>query len=161
MDAKILVVAALAVLVVFACALTQLPWQALLAYQPQTPAQNATPAPNGTIGITPTGAGPGVNEAEQTWALITVLNVEKACTATAKKEAVAQGYGDWVIYGCTCSALQESPEAKSYSCQVSALDGAHPLSVNCTKSQRACDGASEQGTFHYTFAELQAMANAG
>ncbi|MDO8340184.1 MAG: hypothetical protein Q7T16_06020 [Candidatus Burarchaeum sp.] len=64
-----------------------------------------------------------------------------------------------MIYGCACSALQESSETKSYDCQVSALDGAHSVSAECIKSQKICNVVSERGKFYYTFEELQALAN--
>jgi hypothetical protein len=150
--------AAVIALALLAYALTQIHVQTT-SQQPQTPpAPNETPASNGTIGITPTGAAPGVAEAEQTWALITMPNVEKACLALSKKEAVAQGYGDWVVSGCGCTVLEASAVRKAYDCKVSALDGTHPVSVDCGKSLKSCTIVSEKGTTAYTFEQLQAMA---
>jgi hypothetical protein len=95
---------------------------------------------------------------ELQWSLITKANVEGVCLSEAKKQAVEKGYGEGVVFGCTCSA-QESSESKSYACEVSALDGSHPVSVSCAKSAQSCQISSEAGAFAYSFEELQAMGN--
>lgn len=95
---------------------------------------------------------------EQDWAMITKENVERACLSEAKKEAVAQGYSEGVVFGCACSA-SESAGSKSYECSVSALDGGHPVGIVCTKSKEACTITTRQGEATYTFEQLQALAN--
>lgn len=98
------------------------------------------------------------DKTEQDWAMITKANVEGACLAAAKKEATAQGYSEGVVFGCACSA-QESGTAKSYGCSVSALDGGHPVGINCTKSEKACTINTQAGNATYTFGQLQSLAN--
>ncbi|MDE1798269.1 MAG: hypothetical protein KGH63_02595 [Candidatus Micrarchaeota archaeon] len=93
------------------------------------------------------------------WALINNDNVQRACLSQAQSAATAQGYPAGVVSGCSCQA-QESALYKSYQCQVSALDGQHPVSVACDKNQQSCQISSQQGTATYTFDQLQAMANA-
>lgn len=119
-----------------------------------TPAGNATPPVNSTLPANTSLS----SQTELDWALISKGNVESACLSQAKKMAVAGGYSAGLVFSCACSA-QETSETKAYDCSVSAIDGAHPLSVNCTKSERACliDAQGDVGI--YTFDQLQALAN--
>lgn len=104
----------------------------------------------------PEGNGKTDEQVEAQWARITNGNVEQSCLAEAKREAVASGYSDSLVFSCSCTA-DEGSGVKSYDCSVSAADGAHPGSVICTKSQQACQISSEQGTYAYTFDEIIQM----
>lgn len=140
---------ALIAIMFFACPFTQpteQPPQVPSVPPAQAPADNMTPG------------APAPDKAEQAWAMIKRENVESACLSQAKKTAVASGYDDGVVFGCSCTA-QESPDAKSYDCSVSALDGTHPVAISCTKSQQTCEIVSQQGAATYTFDELQSLAN--
>ena len=110
----------------------------------------ATPSVTVTPTLTP-------EEIESAWLLINQGNVEKACLAQSKQEAKMQGYPDSVVFGCSCTAT-ETAETKNYACQVSALDGNHPASLDCTKSQQSCTVKSQFGTVYYTFEEMRALA---
>ena len=115
-----------------------------------SPAINASPSPDAN-------ASPP-DRTERDWAMINRSNVENACLSQAKKTAVASGYDEWLVFSCACSA-QELAGAKSYECSVSALDGAHPVSINCTKSDKACRIAAQGSESTYTFDQLQVLAN--
>ena len=112
----------------------------------------SSPQPNASANATPP------DNTEQEWALITNGNVQNACFSQAKKTAVASGYSEMMVFGCSCNA-QESAGTKSYDCSVSALDGQHPISIVCTKSSKTCSITSQQGNATYTFDQLQALAN--
>lgn len=125
-----------------------------LAFNPPNASANASPIinapPYANVSL------PGTTE--QGWAMINRSNVESACLSQAKKAAVAGGYNEGMVFSCACRA-RESAVAKSYECSVSALDGQHPVGINCTKSDKTCRisfGGSEAA---YTFDQLQALAN--
>ena len=98
------------------------------------------------------------SQSEQDWAMINKSNVEGACLSQAKKAAVAGGYSEGLVFSCACGA-QESAGIKSYECSVSALDGAHPISINCTKSEKNCRITFDGSIAAFTFDQLQALAN--
>jgi hypothetical protein len=140
---------ALIAVILFACPFT-------------APQEAGTPGPSSPLPI-PNPANASVNASPpdktgQDWAMINNANVENACTSQAKKAAVARGYNEGVVFGCTCSA-QESGGTKSYECSISAIDGQHPVSINCTKSEKTCSVATQEGEDNYTFDQLQALAN--
>src|SRR3989344_3853615 len=89
-------------------------------------------------------------ENERLWAMIDKPNVEKGCLLEAKREA---GGNAWAVDSCSCSAI-ESDEAKFYSCQIKALDGPHPLTIDCKKYDGTCKITSEKGYSILTFAQL-------
>ncbi len=93
---------------------------------------------------------PVVQDYSDLWNKITKEIVEVNCFNEAKKSA---GDLSWVISSCTCIA-SETSSLKSYSCEVSALDGLHDLSVECYKINGSCTIVSEQGTISMTFEEL-------
>jgi hypothetical protein len=136
-------------MILVACPFTQ-PQQP--ASPPPQPPQKINPGPIGPANASPP------DKIEQEWLLINNSNVEGVCLSQAKKEAVAQGYNESVVFSCTCTA-QESPEVKSYACAVSALDGAHNIGISCAKGSQACKITSQQGTKSYTFDQLSALGN--
>ena len=97
-------------------------------------------------------------QSEPDWAMISKSNVESACLSQAKKAAVSGGYSEGLVFSCACGA-QESAWIKSYECSVSALDGAHPISIICTKSEKTCRISFEGSMATFTFGQLQALAN--
>ena len=113
-----------------------------------TPAVNSSPPGNITL----------PSQAELDWVLISKSSVESACLSQAKKTVAASGYNEGLVFSCACSA-QESSSVKSYGCSVSALDGQHPVGINCTKSGQACSITAQGSTASYTFDQLQALAN--
>ncbi|GEM_PF-6408741 len=92
------------------------------------------------------------------WSQINTNSVEKGCLKRGKQIAKEQGYGDYVIWGCDCTA-QESEEIKSYECSLSALDGSHPFEMICHKSESSCLIITESETEDYTFEEIQELLN--
>ena len=125
--------------------------------QPSSPLQVSSP-PNASINASLPANEPLADKTEQDWAMINKSNVEIECVSQAKKMAVASGYNGGVVFSCACSA-QESNGTKSYGCSVSALDGQHPLSIICTKSEKACLITTQDGVGNYTFDQLQSLAN--
>ncbi len=75
-----------------------------------------------------------------------------------KQISKEQGYGDYVIWGCSCTA-QEDEEIKSYECSLSALDGSHPFEMICHKSENSCLIITESETEDYTFEEIKELLN--
>lgn len=163
---KIMVALFLVIAAVFGCALVALLFWAVGGQVSQPTPYAPQPSPPGSNGDAGAGGGagngtPSVTNVEKTWALIYKANVEKACIASAKDEAAAQGYGTWVVSGCSCTVLEESEGRKAYDCKVSALDGNHPLSIDCRLSLLLCTVVSEKGALSYGFEQLQAMAERG
>lgn len=129
------------------------------AGNPQLPSPpDISNLPNASASASPPENASPSDKAERDWAMITKENVESACLSEAKKEAVAEGYSEGMVFGCACSA-RESAGAKSYECSVSALDGEHLAGIVCTKSGMACTITTQQGEATYTFEQLQALAN--
>lgn len=132
----------------------------VLVVQPNSPSTAAIPSVQTTPSAVPTASLTPSQQAVQTesdWSMLTEENVEKACLSVAKKQASDAGYSESLVFGCGCTA-NETPEVKSYSCTISALDGGHDASVTCTKSLKVCEISSEQGKVSYTFDELRALA---
>lgn len=90
------------------------------------------------------------NQNDDLWNYITKPVVEKNCLTQAKEFA---GSNAWAVRSCSCS-VQESSDRKFYACSVSALDGAHPVSVDCTKAEKSCLITSEQGSAVWSFEQL-------
>ena len=95
----------------------------------------------------------GQRENELLWAMIARPTVEKGCLAEAKRSA---GNYAWGVKSCSCSQ-NESEESKFYNCSISAIDGEHPLTISCIKSEGSCLITSEQGQSRLTFRQLQAI----
>jgi len=87
------------------------------------------------------------------WDLIQTPVVEQNCLLQAKQVA---GDMAWAVSACSCSE-QKTSTTKSYSCSVSALDGQHPLSIDCTKESQGCVVSSEEGTYSFSFEELSSL----
>lgn len=92
------------------------------------------------------------------WSQINKKSVEQGCLKRGKQIAKEQGYGDYVIWGCSCTA-QEDEEIKSYECKLSALDGSHPFEMICHKSENSCLIITESETEDYTFEEIKELLN--
>ncbi len=90
------------------------------------------------------------------WSQINKKSVEQGCLKRGKQIAKEQGYGDYVIWGCSCTA-QEDEEIKSYECKLSALDGSHPFEMICHKSESSCLIITESETEDYTFEEIKEL----
>jgi len=94
---------------------------------------------------------PGPSRSDELWNMIDSVVVEKNCLAEAKKSA---GSNAWAVRGCSCSA-QQNESRKVYACSVSALDGSHPVGIDCIKELGYCEINSEQGVARLTFEQLQ------
>lgn len=91
---------------------------------------------------------------EVTWSRINKKNVEKVCLSETKKEAVDQGYPDFSVSSCSCTTKEEIT-TKEYSCTISALDGSHPISIKCLKSDEECEIITEEGKQSISFEEIE------
>ena len=106
-----------------------------------------------------TNQNPPVNEhLEQQWNLITKTEVESLCFKQAKIYAASQGYSESWVYDCKCNA-DESNNVKNYVCALNAVDGSHPLSVSCVKSQGICMLTIDGGSATYDFDSIEQLAN--
>ena len=128
------------------------------SYVPPNPSPTtALPSPSPASVQNPQSTIVSNDRLEQDWSLINNESVERACLAEAKRQARTSGYGDSVVFSCSCKA-SESSDFKSYDCQVSALDGNHPVAIACTKNRQSCEITSEQGIVVYTFEQLRILA---
>ncbi len=99
------------------------------------------------------------NETEdEQWNKINVQNAEAQCLKETKDFAVEQGFPEFTIFDCECTA-DETTAVKTYTCVVSAADGEHNVTVNCIRSQRRCVVDSEAGTSSYNFDVLEQLLN--
>lgn len=96
------------------------------------------------------------DRSEEQWAAITVPRLESACLSIARQEAKAAGYDERLVFSCSCAG-DEGAQRKTYACTISALDGGHPASMDCVKSERGCRITSEKGEFFYTFDQMESM----
>ncbi|VVB73789.1 Uncharacterised protein [uncultured archaeon] len=111
------------------------------------------PAPNATLPSNET-----ANMTDHYWGLITESNVESLCLDEAKAQA---GSNSWAVLDCGCTE-SVTPDKKTYGCNVSAMDGMHPFSAECTRSADSCVLRSiEAGDFSYSFEELARMLGVG
>ncbi|MCR4368508.1 MAG: hypothetical protein NUV67_01230 [archaeon] len=84
------------------------------------------------------------------WGKITLGAVEGACLSAAKQQA---GSNAWAVSSCSCSETSPGSE-KHYSCSVFALDGAHPVQIDCYVSSGSCRIESEAGVAVYSLERL-------
>ena len=88
------------------------------------------------------------------WSKISKVNVESLCLSEAKRVA---GGNAWAVDSCSCSEKSASGK-KEFSCSVSALDGEHPVSIECFKKEGYCLVVSEQGASKLTVDDLKKFA---
>ncbi|MDP3762470.1 MAG: hypothetical protein Q8Q97_00145, partial [bacterium] len=136
---------------------------ALFYLGPSIGGPNVPPAgsnPPGNNGPGPIIPGPGEpsgtpGEDNSLWLRVSNSLVQDACLSEAKRQA---GANSWAVRDCTCSPT-EGEDEKSYNCSIGALDGGHPLSIDCFRQKRSCTLVSEQGTSMLTFEQLAAIVD--
>ncbi|MAG22073.1 MAG: hypothetical protein CL943_02085 [Candidatus Diapherotrites archaeon] len=84
------------------------------------------------------------------WELVSLEKVEPVCLNQARAYA---GENSFAVLGCDCTQ-EDAGADKAYDCVVSALDGDHPVKIDCIKDDEKCIIESEVGIVEFSFEEL-------
>lgn len=95
-----------------------------------------------------------IDPIEEQWNKITITTVEETLLEQAKKAVVEEGYPSFAVMGINCNE-QKTETQKHYDCELSAMDGTHPITLTCIKQDQTCIIDSEYGKAEYSFNTLE------